>query len=137
MEILIQLYNFFGVPLGIFLGFFIQHHLSSKQKINEQSRERQLIAYLDYIRALSDSAFCKTNNDKVEIQKRAADAKTRIIIYGDDSVLKCLHEFDLSGSTAFTDEGRSKLANLIISMRGKDTLISKEEIIRTMFGANG
>lgn len=136
MEIFIQLYNFFGVPLGILLGFIIQHYLSSRQKIIEQSKEKQLTAYSDYIRALSDSSFCKNSNDKVEIQKRATDAKTRIIIYGDDRVLKSLHEFDLSGSTAFTDIGRDRLADLIISMRGKDSLISKQSILRIMFGIN-
>lgn len=79
----------------------------------------QTRAYVDYLRAVADSAQVQQQHglNASDVFARAADAKTRICIYGDRNVVLALSEFEAVGPKLTTNEGVNAFLKLVSEMR--------------------
>lgn len=88
--------------LGALLGVLVTHFLSEKRKQREEPTEQKLKAYSDFINSASkiiaDRRLGHTENDSQEVAL-LNDAKVRICICGDKSVIQALTEFWEHGGT--------------------------------------
>ncbi|WP_248767829.1 hypothetical protein [Pseudomonas sp. MWU12-2345] len=121
-----------GVICGSIMQF-IFNLLGEHGKRREQLRTESYVAYLA---AVSNSALCKSEESRQKILADAAYAKTRIVIYGTVDVIKALKNFEQAGSTASTLEGRKRLMDIVIGMRG-DKKISRDDISCLLLGIQG
>lgn len=78
-------------------------------------------SYVDYLRAVSRFAqAAKTDPAKrLHILAEAADAKTRITIYGSRKIVELLASFERSGATLATEEGMKTFLLLVSRMRSE------------------
>tara|TARA_X000001316_G_C919643_1_gene33751 strand:- start:719 stop:1138 length:420 start_codon:yes stop_codon:yes gene_type:complete len=105
--------------VGVVVGALLQFWLSRHQRRKDTLAEMQTRAYVDYLRAVADSAQATRRNgpDSSELFARAADAKTRICIYGDRAVVIALSDFEAAGAKLITEEGFNAFLNLVSEMR--------------------
>jgi hypothetical protein len=71
-------------------------------------------AYADYLKALATSATDRRSTSAIAM---AADAKTRVCIYGSSMVIKQLSAFEQVGAKIESDESRRTVARLLVAMR--------------------
>lgn len=98
-----------AVLIGAALGYLSGRLLETRKQLTfEKGR-----AYADYLKALATAA---TDRKAVAVGM-AADAKTRICIYGSPAVMRALAGFEQAGARVDGDIGRSAVAQLIKAMR--------------------
>ena len=107
---LIAILPFAGVLVGAALQYFFGRSLESQKQLAIKKGD----AYADYFKAVAVLATKGPSNDARNL---AAEAKTRICIYGSALVLQCLHDFERSGAKAVTPEGQVALVRLVSAMR--------------------
>lgn len=81
--------------VGVFSGAWLQHLFSRTAERTKQFEARRVQSYVHYLRAVSPFAqAAKTDPDKrLHILAEAADAKTRITIYGSKKIVELLASF--------------------------------------------
>ena len=121
-----QLLSSFGaaVPLvavliGAVLGYLSGRLLETQKQLTLKKGE----AYADYLKALATAA---TNGPAAAVGP-AADAKTRICIYGSPSVVRALSAFERTGARVVGDEGQAAVTQLVRAMRA-DTGVAGSRI---------
>jgi hypothetical protein len=95
-----------GAALGYVSGRLLE---TRKQLTLEKGR-----AYADYLKALATAATDRKSTGAVGM---AADAKTRICIYGSPAVVRALAGFEEAGARVEGEKGRSAVAQLVKAMR--------------------
>ena len=103
-----------GVALGAGLQFVLGRSLETDRQLMVQKGQ----AYADYFKAV---ALAATKGRVAEANGLAADAKTRICIYGSPSVVKRLAEFERSGAIIESEESQVAIAELLREMRADMT----------------
>ncbi|WP_458737154.1 hypothetical protein [Pseudomonas chlororaphis] len=105
-------------------GTFIER---SKRKHSLQNE-----AYAEYLSAVARSGSAPAL-DRQKVLADAALAKCKIVIYGSDQVIEALKAFELSGAVTSSDQGRDRLINLVMAMRG-DATVSRADISGLLLG---
>lgn len=115
--------------VGVFSGAWLQHLFSRTAERKKQFETLRVKSYVDYLRAVSRFAqAAKTDPDKrLNILGEAADAKTRITIYGSKQIVELLAGFERSGATLTTEEGMKSFLLLVSRMRS-ESLPSQETV---------
>ena len=105
--------------------------LETRKQLNNQKAQ----AYADFLKALAASARQDVSEETLSL---AADAKTRICIYGARSVVRQLARFERTGAQIVTNESRTAVANLIGSMRrdmgSVGGEVSEDDLHNILFG---
>lgn len=99
-----------AVFAGAALGYVSGRLLETRKQLLLQKGQ----AYADYLRALATAA---TDPKSSTAQGLAADAKTRICIYGSPIVIRTLGQFERVGARVTGEDGRSAIAQLVKAMR--------------------
>jgi len=109
------LFSVIGLIIGAALQYMFTRHLDYQR----HHRNLRTIAYTDYLKAISDSAHVvqRQSPEAREIVAKAADAKTRICLYGSKGVVTALAEFERTGAAMKTDAQVSAFSNLVSEMR--------------------
>lgn len=109
--------------IGALLGLLATHFLSNRRKRREELTEQKFKAYSDFINSASKIIAARrlgnTENDPHELA-RLNDAKVRICICGDKSVIQALTEFWEHGGTL--EREREILAFTHLCMRISESL---------------
>jgi hypothetical protein len=85
--------------LGVLIGAALQYFFGRTLEIEKQLTLRKGEAYADYYRAVALLATKDRSGDNVSL---AAEAKTRICIYGSVAVVRRLAGFEHAGAKAST-----------------------------------
>jgi hypothetical protein len=105
---------------GALLGVLITHFLSERRKRREELIEQKLKAYSDFInsasRIIAARRLGQTDNDPQELAL-LNDAKVRICICGDKSVVQALTEFWTHGATLEREPEILAFTRLCMSIR--------------------
>ena len=117
-----------GVMLGATLQFFLGR-LAERRRAGESLRER---AYTDYLRAVAAAAQAGTNEDYRNVNRDAADAKARIVVYGSDSVISALARFEELGALVSNAGPSADAFVLLVSAMRPRRSVGVERDIRTI-----
>ena len=130
-EILAGVLPLVGVVLGAGLQFLLSRSLEAGKQLKVQKGQ----AYADYFQAL---ALAATKGKSPEVSGLAADAKTRICIYGSPAVVRKLGEFQKTGAIVASAESKAAIAELLREMRadmdGRAHGLDEEALHWTLFG---
>lgn len=106
--------------IGVIIGALLQFLLSQRNEARKQQNLLKVSAYSDLIKGLSGMAtFQKTKDSSklLEYRMLVADAKSRICVYGDDSVIKKLSHFIRTGGSIDTPESYKVFVDIISEIR--------------------
>jgi hypothetical protein len=115
-----------------FGGAFIKHLLDRRAERRRQAQEVRFAAYVDFLKAVAGLAQERTRENLAQ----AADAKTRIAIYGSKSVAEQLSRFLAASGSLATGEGRDSLVPVVETMRREARCgdLSRADIKNLLFG---
>jgi hypothetical protein len=121
--------------LGVMIGSIISYASGRTLEARKQLSQERARAYTDFFRSVASVA---TQGRSSELLTLAADSKTRICIYGSVAAIGLLAEFERTGSSAGTDEGRAVLARLMQEVRrdltSQRTMGKGAEVADVLFG---
>lgn len=124
--------------LGVVLGASVQHYFSRSSEAKKQIAALRSAAYVDYLRAVSMLARGRGGAEINTILASAADAKSRIVIYGSSKVIAKLAEFEIKGAVLNTPERGEAFLSMFIEMRkdggAEDQQIAIEHLRLVLFG---
>lgn len=126
-----------ALPLmGVLIGAALQYAFGKILEGRKQLILQRAQAYTDFFGALAALANARKSEEQLVL---AANAKTRICIYGSGVVVKRLTEFSKTGSTTATNTGRAALAALVQAMRkdvaGRGLRIPNDDFQHLLFGS--
>src|SRR5258708_32423801 len=134
VKALSDLVPLFGVLVAAGLGYLFGRLLETRKQLSVQRGQ----AYADYLRALAATAIQNRSKDTLAL---AADAKTRVCIYGSSGVIQHLGAFERAGARIESDQSRAVVANLVKAMRrdmgvrGDD--VPQADLHAILFGPKG
>jgi hypothetical protein len=99
-----------AVLIGAILGYLSGRPLETRKQLTLQEGQ----AYADYLKALATAATDRKTTVAVGL---AADAKTRICIYGSPDVVRALSGFEQAGARVAGERGQAAVAQLVKAMR--------------------
>jgi len=130
-SIIVAISSLCGVLLGVGSQYFFGKALESRKQLLLQRSQ----SYVDFLKAVALVAHGGRSKENLAM---AADAKTRICVYGSADVIKLLGEFTTIGSNTGSPVGRSKIVELVKEMRkdiGKaDRSIAERDLLDILFG---
>ncbi|MGA7676558.1 MAG: hypothetical protein WCA78_16115 [Rhizomicrobium sp.] len=128
--IIVAVFSLLGVLLGGGLQYFFGRALETRRQLILQRSQ----SYVDFLKAV---ALVAQNGRSKENLSLAADAKTRICIYGATRVVQLLREFEAVGSNTGAQEGRAAIIALVKEMRAdvgkRDRMIHEHELQEVLF----
>jgi len=98
-----------AVLIGAALGYVSGRLLEMRKQLTLEKGQ----AYADFLKALATAA----TDRKAGAVGMAADAKTRICIYGSPRVVRALSGFERAGAKAANEAGQAAVAQLVKAMR--------------------
>lgn len=129
------------LPLaGVALGAGLQYYFSRSSEERKQLSLLRTQAYVDYLSAVAKFAqAAKTNpSERNKLLAEAADAKTRICIYGSKIIVNLLADFERQGAKLSSGESNAIFLKLCAQMRseglGSETPISTDNLEMILFG---
>lgn len=99
-----------GALLAGDIGYISGRLLENRRQLTLQKGQ----AYADYLKALASAATDHKTSAAISL---AADAKTRLCIYGSPAVIKALAAFEQAGARIFDEDSRGIVARLLSEMR--------------------
>ena len=108
--------SFVGVVIGASLQYFFTRHIENQKHI----RDLRSNAYMDYLRTASELANYRpkeNSKERIDILARTADAKSRVCLYGSNTVIKAFSKFERLGATMGTAEQRDAFTDMVKEMR--------------------
>lgn len=128
--------------IGLIIGASLQFFFSRKSENKKQQNILKTTAYTDFIKAISGIAMSQRYSDKVKEMEffiLLTDAKARICIYGSDSVINSIAEFERCGAI-INNPKAYKLITTVVSEMRKDNLKGKKtdlnDISQLILGEN-
>jgi len=86
------------LPLvGVIIGAALQLILSRAAEKERQVQTLRTEAYVDYLRFVAAAAHLRSDEDLRDAERDAANAKTRIAVYGSSQVIGALAQFEKAG----------------------------------------
>lgn len=120
--------------LGVLIGAALQYAFNRHIELRKLFIAQKALAYTDYFKAVAGLAQQRTG----ELLAVAADAKTRICLFGGSGVIRSLHIFESTGAAASSIEGQQTLLRLLQEMRqdllGASQFSNKAEVMSILFG---
>jgi hypothetical protein len=125
------------LPLvGVAVGAGLQLLLGRSLETSKQLKVARAQAYADFFKAV---ALLATKGHSVDALGLAADAKSRICIYGSPEVVKRLRAFEEQGPIIGSDQSKAIIAALLLEMRkdidGTARNLNEQDIHLVVFGA--
>jgi hypothetical protein len=108
--------------VGIILGAVLTYLFTRSHENKKHFRLLQTEAYADYLRCVADAAHLNLQTDHANLLARAADAKTRICLYGAPEVITLLAAFKRAGGVIGTEQQRDAFVRLVAAMRCEATI---------------
>lgn len=106
--------------LGVVVGIALQFFFTARMERTRHLRDLRTTAYADYLRAVAENAHRQVLLDVGEVGQilaRAAEAKSRICVFGTKPVLNALRAFEEGGAALASAEGMNNFARLMRTMR--------------------
>lgn len=110
--------------LTALLMAFVNYRLSRSTNKTAKKTEVRAQSYIDFIKCISELAHASPQERKQAIAK-LADAKARIVIYGDSAVIKELANFDRAHKELNTNESYEAFLKIALEMR-RDAIGKRE-----------
>lgn len=140
--VLIFVVPFIGL-FGVIIGALLQAFLNRKnQKVSHLS-ELQNKSYADFLNAASKIAVAQRLNDREGVKRELsnlADAKSRICVYGDASVVQHLASFLREGGALQTEQEILSFTYLSMEIRKSvgmsDNLLLSQDISQLLFSVD-
>jgi hypothetical protein len=126
---MIELMKYILPVFGVIVGALLQFTFSKRSELRKQQNLLKISAYTDLIKGLAGMAISQQHKDfskEMECKMLVADAKSRICIYGDDSVIEKISIFLKMGGTLNSIDSNKAFVDIIIEMRKNH--IGKSEI---------
>ncbi len=122
------------LPLaGVIIGACLHYLFTRSSEADKNFLILRQKAYADYLESIAESAF--TKNDELRlIQKKAAEAKTRMVIYGDKSVILALSDFEIKGAKLDNPDSIKCFVTLIKKMRFRKDQIEESHFLNILLG---
>jgi hypothetical protein len=95
----------------------------------------QTEAYADYLRCVAEAAHINLQTDEANLFARAADAKTRICLYGSTDVVALLAAFERAGGATGNERQREAFTSLVTAMRRKSK-VNSSDLNAILFGGD-
>lgn len=121
--------------VGIIVGAVLQFWLSRTAEKGKHVDALRAEAYADYLRAVAASAHLTSDQDLVEALRLAADAKTRIVVYGNIEAITALARFEEAGPVLNNERSVAAFVALVSAMRSNNAAISERDIKLVLVGA--
>ena len=125
--------------IGVIIGAGLQYLLSRSTERQKHFAALKTQAYVDYLKSVSKLAHGRTFDTNLMLLTEAADAKTRICIYGSGAVISLLAEFERQGAKLTSKDSFSIFVRLCSQIRleglQKDS-IPNEDIETVLFGSS-
>jgi hypothetical protein len=118
---------------GIILGSVLTYLFTRSHENKKHLRLLQTEAYADYLRCVAEAAHINLQTDAAALFARAADAKTRICLYGAPEVITLLAAFQRAGGATNTKEQRDAFLKLVAAMRC-DPTVAASDLDVVLFG---
>lgn len=121
------------------LGVALGHILSAKRARIDELAAMRIAAYVDFVRSTSllfTARRAGRTEDEIEELARLNDAKTRILLSANTSVLKSLERFWLQGGTLEKEQEIIAFRNLCDEMRvslGKERVSLQMDLAGVLF----
>ena len=121
------------------LGVALGHSLSAKRARLDELAAMRMAAYVDFVRSTSllfTARRAGRTEDEIEELARLNDAKTRILLSANTSVLKSLERFWLQGGTLEKEQEIIAFRNLCDEMRvslGKERVSLQMDLAGVLF----
>lgn len=125
--------------VSVLLGVALGHILSAKRARQDELAALRIAAYVDFVRSTSllfTARRAGRTEDEIEELARLNDAKTRILLSADRSVLKGLEQFWLQGGTLEKENEILAFRNLCNDMReslGKERISTNVDLAGVLF----
>jgi len=104
------MFSLAGVVLGVGLQYLVGRDLETRKQLALQRSQ----AYIDYFRVIAHIA---QDGGSKENLAAAADAKTRICVYGSQEAIDRLRQFEAVGASTSSLEGKKAIVGLIRAVR--------------------
>lgn len=128
--LLVSLLPLIGAAVGITLQYFFSRSTEAKKQLLALRNQ----AYVDYLRAVAQSAHALVPDDAVKARLLAADAKSRIVVYGDPLVVRALAEFERLGPRLDQDASLDAFVQLAATMRTDGARVDLRSIELLLIG---
>jgi hypothetical protein len=123
--------------LSVLIGAALQYAFGQRLEARKQLSAQRAQAYIDFFRATAALGQGRSKEQLV----LAADAKTRICIYGSATVVQRLGDFERTGATAANAGGQEALIALIALMgamredvTNSGISLRQDDLIHILFG---
>lgn len=113
-------FSLIGLVVGATLQFLFSRYLDNKK----HQRDLRAKAYADYLQCVSEHAnlgYHRSSAEGRQLAAKTADAKCRISLYGDSTVISAFAKFERLGATMNTSEQCDAFTDMVAAMR-QDTL---------------
>lgn len=128
-----------GSLLGVVLGAFLQSYFLRRNQKDTRLAEWRNTAYTDFLNATALVASAQRHGKRELVSEqlaRLSDAKARICVYGDPSVIYKLAEFWRHGATLQTESEIIAFTRVCLAMResiGVSGVLHSPEISQFLF----
>ena len=131
MTILITaLLSFVGIGFGAFLQFLF----SRTNEVWKQTQAAKSQAYIDYLRAVAQAAHAVKPDEQAKATLLLADAKTRMVLYGDPDVLEALAALETVGPVLNNPKSAAAFLQLASAMRAHAGVVDEAALSLILLG---
>jgi hypothetical protein len=117
---MIELIKYLLPVIGVVIGALLQFLLSKKNETKKQQDLLKISAYTDLIKGLAGMAISRKYKDSIkemEFKILVADAKSRICVYGDDTVIEKISYYLKMGGTLNSIDSEKAFVDIIVEIR--------------------
>ena len=123
-------------------GASLQFYFSRQNETKKQNDLLKFSAYADFFRGLAGSSISHKNPNKekeMEFKIQIADAKARISVYGDDSVIEKIAYYLRMNEVLSSPDSEKALVDIIVEIRKKhnsSAIINTNDISQLILGTD-
>ena len=123
------------LPLvGVIVGGALQFWLSRSAEREKHTEVLRAQAYADYLRAVAAAGHLRSDEDLRDAHRDAADAKTRIVVYGSAAVVSALARFEEAGAALNNGRADAAFITLVSAMRHNNAVVADRDIELVLLG---
>ena len=119
--------------LGVVIGATMQYWLSRSAESRKQLQLLQSQSYVDYLRAVTKAAHASSLDAARLANAEAADAKTRMAVYGTSGVIAALARFEEAGAVLDNAQTRAAFVALVGAMRQRSGTAHANDLSLVLF----
>jgi hypothetical protein len=119
---MIELMKYLSPLIGVIIGSLLQFLLGKRSDLRKQQNLLKITAYTDLVKGLAGMAISqqyKDSSKEKEYKMLLVDAKSRICIYGDDSVVEKISHFLKMGGIINSMDSNKAFIDIIVEIRKK------------------